>query len=90
MMIKGMKMLAEDAGGRPKNSDLKTMSKEQTSKLTKMTNEFDMEKNLSRDVIEVQLTISLLFCCLYYFDGGDGFASSDDCSLRKQTRMTMN
>ncbi|CAD7961934.1 unnamed protein product [Amoebophrya sp. A25] len=54
MIIKSMKMLAEDAGARPKNSDLKTMSKEQTSKLTRLSMEFDMDKNLSEDIIKVR------------------------------------
>ncbi|CAD7949312.1 unnamed protein product [Amoebophrya sp. A120] len=54
MIISACKLMAEDAGARPKNSDLKVMSKEQTSKLTKMAQEFDMEKNLPPEIIEVR------------------------------------
>lgn len=53
VIVKQCKLLAEDPGGRPRNTDLRVMSREQGSQLARMAQEFDMEKNLSPELIEV-------------------------------------
>eukprot|EP00392_Amoebophrya_sp_AT5.2_P011221 g11296.t1 len=54
VIVKQCKLLAEDPGGRPRNTDLRVMSREQGSQLARMAQEFDMEKNLSPELIEVR------------------------------------